>query len=87
MRYNKYNHSFIYIVLKNIRKSISKFNKPYQNHDLLYLQPHPTIYITHHKPHRGFAFDRAGLARETSLPCQNHCNKTTPSVLRFLLMI
>ena len=33
MRYNKYNHSFIYIVLKNIRKSISKFNKPYQNHD------------------------------------------------------
>ena len=33
MKYNKYNHSFIYIVLKNIRKSISKFNKPYQNHD------------------------------------------------------
>ena len=69
MRYNKYNHSFIYIVLKNIRKSISKFNKNHQNNDLLYLQPHPTIYITHHKPHRGFAFDRAGLARETSLPC------------------
>jgi len=33
MRYNKYNHSFIYIVKKKLRKSISKFNKPYQNHD------------------------------------------------------